>query len=82
MGVSMGVLFPMLCLSNIFVDPETMPSGLEAFINISPITYLVASVRSLMDGSPDGTAIAWTYAAATVLMVVFGALTLRAYNRR
>ena len=50
MGVSMMVLFPLTFLSNIFVDPRTMPGWLQAFVNNNPITHLVAAVRGLMEG--------------------------------
>ena len=35
----MGI-FPLTFLSNVFVDPETLPSGLEAFVNVNPISIL------------------------------------------
>ena len=45
MGVSMMVLFPLTFLSNVFVDPSTMPGWLQAFVKVNPITHLVAAVR-------------------------------------
>ncbi|MBA3584772.1 MAG: ABC transporter permease, partial [Gemmatimonadetes bacterium] len=36
MGVSMMVLFPLTFASNIFVDPQTMPSWLEAIVGANP----------------------------------------------
>ncbi|GII56683.1 transport permease protein [Planotetraspora thailandica] len=82
MGVSMLVLFPLTFLSNVFVDPETMPGWLQAFVSINPITHLVSAVRSLMAGATDAGEIAWVLIAGAVLIVVFGALTMRLYNRR
>ncbi|MGB3330714.1 MAG: ABC transporter permease, partial [Thermomicrobiales bacterium] len=35
MNMSMMVLFPLTFISNIFVDPETMPRYLRAFVNIN-----------------------------------------------
>lgn len=32
MGVSMMILFPLTFISNVFVDPRTMPRWLEAFV--------------------------------------------------
>jgi ABC-2 type transport system permease protein len=82
MGVSMMVLFPLTFLSNVFVDPDTMPSWLQAFVNVNPITHLVASVRSVMDGSPDTSNIMWTLLWSAGFVVVFGTLTMYRYNRR
>jgi ABC-2 type transport system permease protein len=82
MGVSMMVLFPMTFLSNVFVDPGTMPGWLQAFVDVNPIAHLVAAVRALMDGGWDGTAMTWVVASGVGFTVVFGALTMRLYNRR
>jgi ABC transporter DrrB family efflux protein len=38
MGVSMLVLFPLTFLSNVFVDPTTMPGWLQAFVDVNPIS--------------------------------------------
>ncbi|GAB1824130.1 ABC transporter permease [Herbidospora sp. RD11066] len=82
MGVSMLVLFPLTFLSNVFVDPSTMPGWLQVFVEVNPITRLVAAVRSLMAGNPDMGELTWVFIAAAVLLAVFGSLTMRAYNRK
>ncbi|MEQ4715607.1 ABC transporter permease [Nonomuraea sp. B19D2] len=82
MGFSMLVLFPLTFLSNVYVDPSTMPGWLQIFVNANPITHLVASVRSLMAGAPDGAELMWVLGSALVLIVVFGTLTMRLYNRK
>ena len=82
MGVSMLVLFPITFLSNVFVDPKTMPGWLQAFVEVNPITHLVAAVRALMAGDPDGGETAWVLISAAVLTAAFGALTMRLYNRK
>ena len=45
----MGI-FPLTFLSNVFVDPETLPGALEAFVNINPISILADASRGLMEG--------------------------------
>ncbi|GAB3645553.1 ABC transporter permease [Streptomyces sparsus] len=82
MGVSMMVLFPLTFLSNIFVDPRTMPGWLQAFVNNSPVTHLASSVRGLMDGRWPAADIAWSLGWAGLLLVVFGTVTMRLYNRK
>jgi ABC-2 type transport system permease protein len=82
MGVSMLVLFPLTFLSNVFVEPSTMPGWLQAFVKVNPITHLVAAVRSTMSGAPDAGAITWVVASSAVFVAVFGALTMYRYNRR
>ncbi|SFQ68890.1 ABC-2 type transport system permease protein [Amycolatopsis arida] len=82
MGVSMLVLFPMTFLSNVFVDPGTMPGWLQSFVDVNPIAHLVAAVRGVMAGTPDAGEITWTLVSGGILLVVFGTLTMRLYNRK
>ncbi|MFD1934088.1 MULTISPECIES: ABC transporter permease [Nonomuraea] len=83
MGWSMMVLFPLTFLSNVFVNPDTMPGWLQVFVvHINPISHLVAAVRSLMGGNADFGELGWVLAASLVLVAVFGALTMRLYNRK
>ena len=82
MGTSMLVLFPLTFLSNVFVQPTTMPGWLQAFVDVNPVTHLVAAVRAMMDGGWDGEAMTWVVASGVAFTIVFGALTMRLYNRR
>ncbi|MFI1830122.1 ABC transporter permease [Streptomyces sp. NPDC020412] len=82
MGVSMMVLFPLTFLSNIFVDPKTMPGWLQTFVNNSPVTHVSTAVRELMAGEWPAADIAWSLGWAGALTLVFGAITMRLYNRK
>ncbi|MEV7883830.1 ABC transporter permease [Streptomyces sp. NPDC002817] len=82
MGVSMMVMFPLTFLSNIFVDPKTMPGWLQAFVNNSPITHLSSAVRELMAGDWPADEIAWSLGWAGLFVAVFGPITMRLYNKK
>jgi ABC-2 type transport system permease protein len=82
MGVSMMVIFPLTFLSNVFVDPKTMPGWLQAFVNNSPITHLSSAVRELMAGDWPADEIAWSLGWAGLFIAVFGPVTMRLYNRK
>ncbi|MGP3632135.1 ABC transporter permease [Streptomyces sp. 24-1644] len=82
MGVSMMVIFPLTFLSNVFVDPSTMPGWLQAFVNNSPVTHLASAVRELMAGEWPATEIAWSLGWSALFVVVFGSVTMRLYNRK
>ncbi|MFC7879514.1 ABC transporter permease [Isoptericola sp. NPDC057391] len=82
MGVSMMVLMPLTFASNIFVDPSTMPTALQRFVDINPVTHLVTAVRGLMAGTPDGGEIVWVLVASVVLTAVLGPITMRLYRTR
>jgi ABC-2 type transport system permease protein len=50
-------IFPLVFLSNIFVEPETLPGPLEAFVRVNTVSILATACRSFMAGPPDGGAI-------------------------
>jgi ABC-2 type transport system permease protein len=77
----MGI-FPLTFLSNVFVEPETLPAGLEAFVNVNPISILADCSRDLMSGTVDGGDIAIVLGTAALLTAVFMPLTTRLYRTR
>jgi ABC-2 type transport system permease protein len=76
----MGI-FPLTFLSNVFVDPETLPSALEAFVDVNPISILASASRGLMAGNADAGQIAIVLGAAAALTLIFAPLTTRLYRR-
>jgi ABC-2 type transport system permease protein len=82
MGVSMMVLFPLTFVSNIFVDPQTMPSWLQAVVGANPISHLVTAVRGLMGGTVTAGQIGWVLLASGALVAVFGPLTMYLYRNK
>jgi ABC-2 type transport system permease protein len=82
MSAAMMVLFPLTFLSNVFVEPHTMPGWLQAFVEVNPITHVVAAVRGLMAGAVDTGEVAWVLVCCAALVTVFGTLTMRLYDRK
>ena len=76
----MGI-FPLTFLSNVFVDPDTLPAGLEAFVNANPISILATASRGLMEGSAEVSDIAIVLGTAALLTAIFAPLTTRLYRR-
>ncbi|HEX6568237.1 MAG TPA: ABC transporter permease [Acidimicrobiales bacterium] len=80
MQMSMTVLFPLTFASNVFVDPDTMPGWVQAFVDNNPITHLATASRELMHASVDSAAILWVVGWSLVLLAVFAPLTMRLYR--
>lgn len=76
----MGI-FPLTFLSNVFVDPKTLPGPLKAFVRVNPISILATASRGLMHGNAHGADIATVLAVAAALTAVFAPLTARLYRR-
>jgi ABC-2 type transport system permease protein len=74
-------IFPLTFLSNVYVNPDTLPSGLEAFVNANPISHLVSACRGLVDGGVDSSDVIITLAVAAGLTAIFLPLTTRLYAR-
>ena len=77
----MGI-FPLTFLSNVFVEPTTLPGPLEAFVNVNPISILTDASRGLMEGNAAGTDVAIVLATAAALTAVFAPLTTHLYRTR
>jgi ABC-2 type transport system permease protein len=75
-------LFPLTFLSNVFVEPETLPAALEAFVDVNPVSILSTASRGLMDGSAQAEDILISLAVAAALTAVFAPLTSRLYRTR
>ena len=82
MNAGFMAIFPVTFLSNVFVDPETLPRGLEAFVDVNPVSFLVTATRGLMEGDADAGDIAIVLSTAAVLTAVFAPLTARLYRYR
>jgi ABC-2 type transport system permease protein len=82
MNTGFMALFPLVFLSNIFVEPETLPGWLEWFVGVNPISHLVSATRGLMQGNAEGSDIATVFAWAAGLTAVFAPLTVRLYRNR
>jgi ABC-2 type transport system permease protein len=77
----MGI-FPLTFLSNVFVEPSTLPSALEWFVSVNPISILADASRGLMEGGAQGSDIAISLAVAAALTLIFAPLTTRLYRSR
>jgi ABC-2 type transport system permease protein len=75
-------LFPLVFLSNVFVEPETLPGWLEAFVDLSPISHLVTAARGLMDGTVPGVELTVSLGTAALLTAVFAPLATYLYGRK
>ncbi|QLG28992.1 ABC transporter permease [Halorarum halophilum] len=80
MTTSFLLLFPLTFVSNIFVDPTTMPGWLQTVVGVNPVTHLTDATRGLMHGGVALADVAWVLAASAVIVAVFAPLSLRKYH--
>jgi ABC-2 type transport system permease protein/oleandomycin transport system permease protein len=74
-------IFPLVFASSAFVQVKTMPSWLQAFARVQPVSVTMNAVRALTQGGPVAhwlwQSVAWTVA----ILVVFVPLTVRQYRK-
>jgi ABC-2 type transport system permease protein len=74
-------IFPLTFLSNVYVDEETLPAGLKAFVDANPVTHLVTASRDLMGGTLQAENLIVVLGTAAVITAIFLPLTTRLYRR-
>jgi ABC-2 type transport system permease protein len=74
-------IFPLTFLSNVFVDPDTLPNGLQDFVDANPISILATASRGLMEGNAEMGDILIVLGTAAVIAAIFAPLTARLYRR-
>lgn len=82
MSIGFVILFPLTFMSNVFVDPRTMPGWLRTLADANPISHLATGARGLMQGNAQASDVLWVLAAAAILIALFAPLTTRLYGRR
>jgi len=75
-------IFPLTFLSNVFVDPATLPGPLKAFVEANPISILASASRGLMEGNVDSSDVLVVLGTAALLTAVFAPLTTHLYRTR
>jgi len=83
MSVGTVVLFPLTLASNVFVNPQTMPGWLQAFVGVNPIAHLVTAARSLMvHGTVTAGQVGWVLLASAALTAICAPLTMLLYRNK
>lgn len=80
--LSFIILFPLTFISNIFVEPETMPSWLETFVNVNPISILVTSLRGFMHGTITSAQVMSVLIISAGIIAVFGPITMYLFRKQ
>ena len=81
-GILFLALFPLTFGASTFVPVESLPSWLQTFTAINPMSHLVDSLRGLLLGGAEASDILWTLGSMGAILAVFVPLALRAYGRR
>jgi ABC-2 type transport system permease protein len=82
MNLGFVIMFPLTFVSNVFIQPRTLPGWLRATAEANPITHLTSAARALMSGHPAGHQTLWVICVCLALISVFAPVTSWLYQRR
>jgi ABC-2 type transport system permease protein len=80
--VSTIFIVPFTFISNVFVDPETLPSWLHGFVDINPISIMVSAIRDSMYGAVTLAQVGWAFLVSVAIAIVFVPLTIYLYQNK
>jgi len=88
-GISFLIVFPLTFGSSTFVAASTLPSWLQGWVSINPVTHVIEAMRGLLTGPSAlaagetiGGQLLWVLASCVVLVAVFFPLATWAYRRK
>jgi ABC-2 type transport system permease protein len=82
MNFGFTLIFPLTFMSSAFVDPETMPDGLQAIVEQNPFTRVVTATRGLLEGTASWGDVGIVLGFAALLTAIFAPLTIRLYRTK
>ncbi|MDN7246921.1 ABC transporter permease [Planococcus shenhongbingii] len=82
MMISFLFLFPLTFVSNVFVDPKTLPTWLQGFVEINPISILATAVRGAMHGTATTEQVVWVLIVSLIMTGIFAPITIHLYRNK
>ncbi|UUI03555.1 ABC transporter permease [Oceanobacillus jeddahense] len=80
--VSTIFIVPFTFVSNVFVDPGTLPSWLQGFVDMNPISIVVNAIRDSMNGIVTMAQIGGGFLVSIIIAAVFVPLTIHLYQHK
>ena len=80
-GISMMIMFPLTFLSNAFVPADSLPTWLQRFVEINPVSHVVSAVRDLANDGTVTSQVGWALVGCVALVAVFAPLSVRSFRR-
>jgi ABC transporter DrrB family efflux protein len=75
------IIFPLTFISSAFVPVDSMPSWLQTFAEVNPVTTMVDAIRALFLGTPAGNDVWGAVVWCVAIIAVFGTLSVWRYRQ-
>ncbi len=80
-GIGFTLIFPITFISSAFVPVDSMPSALQWFADVNPITIIVDAMRALWLGTPAGNNVWGAVVWSLVLIAIFAPIAVARYRK-
>lgn len=75
-------LMPLTFISNVFMDPLTLPTWLQGCVNNNPISILATAVRGFMHRTGNWQHVADVLLVSAIMTDIFAPLTMYLYRNK
>src|SRR4051795_3496182 len=69
-GISLMVMFPLTFLSNAFVPTDTMPTWLQKFAEVNPVSHIISALRDLANDGQVTAQVGWALVGCAVVVAI------------
>jgi ABC-2 type transport system permease protein/oleandomycin transport system permease protein len=80
-GIGFTLIFPITFISSAFVPVDSMPTVLQKFADVNPITIIVDAMRALWLGTPAGNNVWGAVVWSLVLIAIFAPIAVSKYRK-
>ena len=81
-AISLMVMFPLTFLSNAFVPTDTMPTWLQTFADINPVSHIISALRDLANDGQVTAQVGWALLGCAVVVAIFAPLSVKSFSRK
>ncbi len=81
MTLSWLVLMPVVFLSNVYIDPATMPEWLQAIVAVNPVALMTTAIRGIVHGTGDWADIGLALIGPAVITAIFAPIAMVLYRK-
>src|SRR5690625_1699749 len=80
--VSTILIVPFTFVSNVFVDPSTLPVWLQGFVEVNPVSILVSTVRDAIHGAVTLAQTGWLLLVCALIAGIFAPIAIYLYQNK
>jgi ABC-2 type transport system permease protein len=81
-AISLMVMFPLTFLSNAFVPTDTMPTWLQTFADINPVSHIISALRDLANEGAVTAQVGWALLGCAIVVAIFAPLSVKSFTRK